>query len=197
MRPGFDLIAQGAAGVMSVTGEPGGNPVKAGVPVSDLSAGLFCTIGILSALHSRTTTGEGQHIDTSLWEGALALGIWETAELWVTGEAPQPLGSAHRLTAPYQALQTKDGHITVGGNNQKLWLRLCATIGRDDLPDDAALRHQRRPHGQPAGARRTSSSARWPTPHRALGRQAARRGRPRRPDPRLRPGRRRPPHPRT
>ena len=136
MRPGFDLIAQGAAGVMSVTGEPGGNPVKAGVPVSDLSAGLFCAIGILSALHSRTTTGEGQRIDTSLWEGALALGIWETAELWVTGKPPQPLGSAHRLTAPYQALRTKDGHITVGGNNQKLWLRLCATIGRADLPDD-------------------------------------------------------------
>ena len=135
-RPGFDLIAQGAAGVMSVTGEPGGNPVKAGVPVSDLSAGLFCAIGILSALHSRTTTGEGQRIDTSLWEGALALGIWETAELWVTGKPPQPLGSAHRLTAPYQALRTKDGHITVGGNNQKLWLRLCATIGRADLPDD-------------------------------------------------------------
>ena len=136
MRPGFDLIAQGAAGVMSVTGEPGGNPVKAGVPVSDLSAGLFCAIGILSALHSRAATGEGQRIDTSLWEGALALSIWETAELWQTGVAPQPLGSAHRLTAPYQALRTKDGHITVGGNNQKLWLRLCATIGRADLPDD-------------------------------------------------------------
>jgi crotonobetainyl-CoA:carnitine CoA-transferase CaiB-like acyl-CoA transferase len=136
MRPGFDLIAQGAAGVMSVTGEPGGNPVKAGVPVSDLSAGLFCAIGILSALHSRASTGEGQRIDTSLWEGALALSIWETAELWKTGHAPQPLGSAHRLTAPYQALRTADGHITVGGNNQKLWLRLCAVLGRDDLPED-------------------------------------------------------------
>jgi formyl-CoA transferase len=135
-RPGFDLIAQGAAGVMSVTGEPGGDPVKAGVPVSDLSAGLFCAIGILSALHSRERTGEGQRIDTSLWEGALALGIWETAELWLTGVAPQPLGSAHRLTAPYQALRTSDGHITVGGNNDKLWRRLCATIGREDLPDD-------------------------------------------------------------
>jgi formyl-CoA transferase len=135
-RPGFDLIAQAAAGVMSVTGEPGGDPVKAGVPVSDLAAGLFCAIGILSALHSRERTGEGQRIDTSLWEGALALGIWETAELWATGSAPRPLGSAHRLTAPYQALRTRDGHITVGGNNDKLWRRLCAAIGRDDLPDD-------------------------------------------------------------
>jgi crotonobetainyl-CoA:carnitine CoA-transferase CaiB-like acyl-CoA transferase len=136
-RPGFDLIAQGAAGVMSVTGEPGGDPVKSGVPVSDLSAGLFCAVGILSALHSRATSGEGQRIDTSLWEGALALGIWETAELWKTGVAPEPLGSAHRLTAPYQALRTRDGHVTVGANNEKLWLRLCAVIGREDLPGDA------------------------------------------------------------
>jgi crotonobetainyl-CoA:carnitine CoA-transferase CaiB-like acyl-CoA transferase len=135
-RPGFDLIAQGVAGVMSVTGEPDGNPVKCGVPVSDLSAGLFCAIGILSALAARERTGEGQRIDTSLWEGALALSIWETAELWSTGVAPQPMGSAHRLTAPYQALKTRDGHITVGGNNQKLWELLCATIGREDLPGD-------------------------------------------------------------
>jgi crotonobetainyl-CoA:carnitine CoA-transferase CaiB-like acyl-CoA transferase len=135
-RPGFDLIAQGAAGVMSVTGEPGGDPVKSGVPVSDLSAGLFCAVGILAALQARGRTGEGQRIDTSLWEGALALGIWETAELWKTGVAPEPLGSAHRLTAPYQALRTRDGHVTVGGNNEKLWLRLCAVIGREDLPAD-------------------------------------------------------------
>jgi crotonobetainyl-CoA:carnitine CoA-transferase CaiB-like acyl-CoA transferase len=135
-RPGFDLIAQGVAGVMSVTGEPDGNPVKCGVPVSDLSAGLFCAVGILSALQARERTGQGQRIDTSLWEGALALSIWETAELWSTGVAPQPMGSAHRLTAPYQALKTSDGHMTVGGNNQKLWERLCATIGREDLPGD-------------------------------------------------------------
>ncbi len=135
-RPGFDLIAQGAAGVMSVTGEPDGNPVKCGVPISDLSAGLFCAVGILSALAARERTGEGQQIDTSLWEGALALSIWETAELWSTGVAPRPLGSAHRLTAPYQALKTRDGHINVGGNNQKLWERLCAVIGREDLSGD-------------------------------------------------------------
>jgi crotonobetainyl-CoA:carnitine CoA-transferase CaiB-like acyl-CoA transferase len=107
-RPGFDLIAQGMSGVMSVTGEPGGNPVKAGVPVSDLSAGLFCAIGILSALHARERTGEGQRVDTSLWEGAMALTVWETAELWSTGNVPQPLGSAHRLSAPYQALRTPE-----------------------------------------------------------------------------------------
>ena len=136
-RPGFDLIAQGVAGVMSVTGEPDGNPVKCGVPVSrPVGRAVLRDRHPVSALHARERTGEGQRIDTSLWEGALALSIWETAELWSTGVAPQPLGSAHRLTAPYQALKTRDGHITVGGNNQKLWERLCAMIGREDLPGD-------------------------------------------------------------
>jgi crotonobetainyl-CoA:carnitine CoA-transferase CaiB-like acyl-CoA transferase len=135
-RPGFDLIAQGVSGVMSVTGEPGGEPVKCGIPVSDLAAGLFCAIGVLAALRARATTGRGQHVDTSLFEGALALSIWETAELWATGNVPRPLGSAHRLTAPYQALRTRDGHITVGGNNERLWERLCAAIGREELLRD-------------------------------------------------------------
>ena len=135
-RPGYDLIAQGLAGVMSVTGEPDGNPVKSGIPIGDLSAGLFCAVAILSALHARERTGRGQYVDTSLFEGALALSIWETAELWATGRVPGKLGSAHRLTAPYQALRTADGYITVGGNTQALFQRLCASIGRDDLPGD-------------------------------------------------------------
>ena len=137
MRPGYDLIAQGLSGVMSVTGEPDGDPVKCGIPISDLSAGLFCAVGILSALAARERTGRGQQIDTSLFEGALALSIWETAELWATGRVPGKLGSAHRLTAPYQALRTRDGYLTVGGNNQKLWERLCAVAGRPELVGDA------------------------------------------------------------
>jgi len=135
-RPGYDLIAQGLSGVMSVTGEPDGDPVKCGIPIGDLSAGLFCAVAILSAVHARERTGRGQRIDTSLFEGALALSIWETAELWGTGRVPQPLGSAHRLTAPYQALRTRDGHVTVGANNQKLWQKLCEAIGRPELVDD-------------------------------------------------------------
>jgi crotonobetainyl-CoA:carnitine CoA-transferase CaiB-like acyl-CoA transferase len=135
-RPGYDLIAQGLSGVMSVTGEPGGDPVKCGIPISDLSAGLFCALAILSAVIARERTGRGQRIDTSLFEGALALSIWETAELWGTGRVPQALGSAHRLTAPYQALRTRDGHITVGANNQRLWQQLCAAVGRPELTDD-------------------------------------------------------------
>jgi formyl-CoA transferase len=136
MRPGYDLIAQGMSGVMSVTGDPGDDPVKCGVPIGDLSAGLFCAFAILTAVLARSKTGRGQRIDTSLFEGALALSIWETAELWATGRVPQALGSAHRLTAPYQALRTRDGHITVAGNNERLWRRLCDAIGRGDLPDD-------------------------------------------------------------
>jgi crotonobetainyl-CoA:carnitine CoA-transferase CaiB-like acyl-CoA transferase len=134
-RPGYDLIAQGLSGVMSVTGEPDGDPIKCGIPIGDLSAGLFCAVAILSAVIARERTGEGQRIDTSLFEGALALSIWETAELWSTGNVPQPFGSAHRVTAPYQALRTADGHITVGGNNQKLWQKLCDAIGRPELVD--------------------------------------------------------------
>ena len=135
-RPGYDLIAQGLSGVMSVTGEPDGNPVKAGIPIGDLSAGLFCAVAILSALHARERTGRGQYIDTSLFEGALALSIWETAELWATGRVPDKLGSAHRLTAPYQALRTADGHITVGGNTQALFQRLCDVLGVPQLVED-------------------------------------------------------------
>ena len=121
---------------MSVTGEPDGNPVKCGIPIGDLSSGLFCAVAILSALHARERTGRGQYIDTSLFEGALALSIWESAELWATGRVPGKLGSAHRLTAPYQALRTADGYITVGGNTQALFARLCATLGVPQLTDD-------------------------------------------------------------
>jgi formyl-CoA transferase len=136
-RPGYDLIAQGLSGVMSVTGEAGGDPVKCGIPIGDLSAGLFCAVAILSAVVARERTGRGQRIDTSLFEGALALSIWESAELWATGRVPEPLGSAHRLLSPYQALRTADGHITVGGNTQRLWERLCEAVGRPELVSDA------------------------------------------------------------
>lgn len=136
MRAGYDLIAQGMSGVMSVTGEPGGPPAKCGIPIGDLSAGLFCAVGILTAHIAREETGKGQYIDTSLFEGALALSIWETAELWSTGRIPQPFGSAHRLTAPYQALKTRDGYINVGANNQRLWTRFCTAMGREELIED-------------------------------------------------------------
>ncbi|MDP8977180.1 MAG: CoA transferase [Actinomycetota bacterium] len=135
-RAGYDLIAQGMSGLMSITGEPGGAPVKCGIPIADLGAGLFTTSAILSAYIARQRTGRGQYIDGSLFEAALALSVWETAELWATGNVPRPFGSAHRLTAPYQALRTRDGYLTVGGNNQRLWERTCRIVEREDLVHD-------------------------------------------------------------
>jgi crotonobetainyl-CoA:carnitine CoA-transferase CaiB-like acyl-CoA transferase len=135
-RPGYDLIAQGMSGLMSVTGEPGGGPVKSGIPVTDLGAGLFCAIAVLSAYIARGVTGRGQYIDTSLFEAGVGLSVWETTELWATGNVPRPLGSAHRLSAPYQALRTRDGYLTIGGNNQRLWQRLCQVIEREELVAD-------------------------------------------------------------
>ena len=175
-RPGFDLIAQGVVGRDERHRRARRQPGQVRRPgLRPLAPACSAPIGILSALHARERTGEGQRIDTSLWEGALALSIWETAELWSTGDAPQPLGSAHRLTAPYQALRTRDGHITVGGNNQKLWERLCATIGRADLPDDPRFADQRRPDGQPAGAgRRARAGARPPATPRTGSRRCSR-----------------------
>jgi formyl-CoA transferase len=134
-RGGYDLIAQGMSGIISVTGEEGA-PAKSGVPLSDLCAGLFAAYGILCALEYRERTGEGQLVDTSLLEAAMALTVWEATEYWVTGKAPKPLGSAHRLTAPYQAVRASDGYFTVGANNDKLFEALCRTIARLDLLDD-------------------------------------------------------------
>ena len=135
-RGGYDLIAQGMSGIMSVTGDEDGPPAKAGLPVSDLSAGLFGAYGILCALEARERTGQGQLVDTSLLEAAVALTVWEATEYWVTGRAPRALGSAHRLAAPYQALRASDGWFTVGANNDKLFEALCRVLERPDLLED-------------------------------------------------------------
>lgn len=135
-RPGFDLVAQAMSGIMSVTGEPDGAPVKCGIPVSDLAAGLFCMNAILAAYIERQVSGRGQYIDTSLFEAALALSVWETTELWSTGRVPRAHGSAHRLNAPYQAVRTADGYVVIAANNQRLWRRLCEAIDRQDLLTD-------------------------------------------------------------
>ena len=136
-RGGYDLIAQGMSGIISVTGEEDGAPAKAGVPLSDLAAGLFGAYGILCALEYRERTGEGQCVDTSLLEAAMALTVWESTEYWATGRTPRALGSAHRLAAPYQALRASDGWFTVGANNDKLFDSFCRAIGRPELAVDA------------------------------------------------------------
>ncbi|MBU3078597.1 CoA transferase [Sphingomonas sp. XMGL2] len=136
MRPGYDLIAQAMSGLMSATGLPDAEPVKNGTPVGDLGAALFATYGILSALIGRAQTGEGQFVSASLFEAALGLSIWETAELWGTGKSPKPLGTANRMSAPYQAVKAEDGYFVFAAANQKLWLSLLAVIGREELNDD-------------------------------------------------------------
>ena len=136
-RPGFDLIAQGMAGLMSVTGEPGGPPVKCGVPIADLAAGLYAVCGILAALVARERTGRGQHVTTSLFEAALGLAAWEATEYWATGEAPHALGSAHRLSAPYQAFRTLDGYLCLAALTEDQWRGLCRVLGREGLAADA------------------------------------------------------------
>lgn len=142
-RGGFDLVAQGMSGLMSVTGHPGGPPTKVGVPVTDLNAGSFAAIGILTAYINRLRTGRGQHVDTSLLEGGVAYTFWESAIYFATGQSPAPKGSAHQLNAPYQAFRTTDGHINIGAANQATWERLCAAIGRDELLTDARFAEPR------------------------------------------------------
>ncbi|MDB5456726.1 MAG: NAD-binding of NADP-dependent 3-hydroxyisobutyrate dehydrogenase family protein [Caulobacter sp.] len=136
-RPGFDLIAQAMSGVLSATGLPDSEPVKNGVPVGDLGAAMFAVYGILSALIGRAKTGEGQWVGASLFEAALGLSIWETTELWGTGKSPKPLGTANRMSAPYQAVHASDGYFVFGAANQKLWLAFLEVAGRRDLIDDA------------------------------------------------------------
>jgi crotonobetainyl-CoA:carnitine CoA-transferase CaiB-like acyl-CoA transferase len=136
-RGGFDLVAQGVSGIMSVTGEPGRPPVKAGIPVTDLGAGLFALAGILAALHCRDRTGLGQHVDTSLGDAGLALSVWEATEYFSGRGLPGPLGSAHRMTAPYQAFRCADGFITVGAANQRTFEKLAHTLGHPEWTVDA------------------------------------------------------------
>jgi crotonobetainyl-CoA:carnitine CoA-transferase CaiB-like acyl-CoA transferase len=136
-RPGFDLIAQAMTGIMSVTGHPGGAPAKSSVPVGDLGAGLFAAYAVLSAVQGRERSGEGQYVDVSLFESALSLSIWEVAEYWGTQKVPTPIGSANRMSAPYQAFRAADRHFVFGAANQKLWMALCGVLERPELMDDA------------------------------------------------------------
>ena len=135
-RAGFDLVAQGMSGLMSINGFPGAPPAKVGVPMADLNTGMFCAYGILTAYINRLTTGKGQHVDASLIESGIAYTLYESATYFATGEVAGPLGSAHRMIAPYQAFATQDGYINIGAANQNNWERMCRAIGREDLLDD-------------------------------------------------------------
>jgi crotonobetainyl-CoA:carnitine CoA-transferase CaiB-like acyl-CoA transferase len=136
-KGGFDLIAQGFAGLMSITGEPGRPPVKSGSAVSDMNAGILAALGILAAYIHKLKTGEGQVVDTSLSDAALQQTYWHAAVWFATQQSPQPTGSAHLLTAPYQAFEASDGWINIGGANQTNWERICDVLGHPDWKTDA------------------------------------------------------------
>ena len=136
-KGGFDLVAQGMSGLMSITGESKDRPpMKVGAPITDITAGLLASSGILAALVHREKTGEGQKVDTSLFEAGIVHTYWQSAIAGATGQSPGPLGSAHPLTAPYQAFKTKDKWITVGASNQNTWLMLLKAINRQDLQEN-------------------------------------------------------------
>ena len=160
--PGLDIMAQARSGIMSITGTPGGEPVKVGVPLCDLVCGLYLALAVTAALRERDRTGAGQTIDVSLFEAGVSLAVWEAGKYFATGEVGGPLGSAHQSQAPYQAFRTADGWITIGANTPNTWAGLCRTLGMDDaLADeryaDASRRHALREELQDLVEARTSA----------------------------------------
>lgn len=136
-RGGFDLITQAMSGIMSITGEgPGRPPVKVGAPITDITAGMLAALGIVGAVVQRGRTGEGQYVDSSLYEAGIAHTFWQTSIYEATGEVAQAMGSAHPLSAPYQAFKTRDTWVIVGAANQNSWLKFVEAIEAPHLADD-------------------------------------------------------------
>ena len=137
-KGGFDLVAQGMSGLMSITGESKDRPpMKVGAPLTDITAGILGATGVLAALVAREKTGVGQKVDTSLYEAGIVHTYWQSAIASATGISPGPLGSAHPMTAPYQAFKTKDKWITIGASNQNNWLNLLDALERKDLQENS------------------------------------------------------------
>jgi crotonobetainyl-CoA:carnitine CoA-transferase CaiB-like acyl-CoA transferase len=147
--PGLDIMAQARGGLMSITGTPDGDPVKVGVPICDLVCALYVALGVTAALTERERSGEGQYLDVSLLESGVSFAIWEAGKYFATGDVGRPLGSAHQSTAPYQAVRTSDGYVTVGAVTPKTWKGMCSALGLAELLDDerytdASTRHGHR-----------------------------------------------------
>jgi crotonobetainyl-CoA:carnitine CoA-transferase CaiB-like acyl-CoA transferase len=138
--PGLDIMAQARGGLMSITGAPGGDPAKVGVPVCDLVCGLYVALAVTAALREREHSGTGQYIDVSLFESGVSLAVWEAGKYFATGEVGGPLGSAHQSQAPYQALRCADGWLTVGAITPKAWRGLCEVLGLQQLLGDPRYR---------------------------------------------------------
>jgi crotonobetainyl-CoA:carnitine CoA-transferase CaiB-like acyl-CoA transferase len=137
-RPGYDLIIQGMGGLMGITGEPGGPPVRIGVAITDLGAGMWATIAILAALQARARDGAGQYIDISMMDGSVAWMTYVAGNYFATGKVPPKMGSAHPSIVPYQAfVASDDKSILIGGGNDRLFVSLCEGLGLPDLPKDS------------------------------------------------------------
>jgi formyl-CoA transferase len=148
-QAGMDIMAQARSGLMSITGTPGAEPVKVGVPVCDLVCALYGALAAVSALYARREDGQGQYIDVSLLEAGVSLAIWEAGSFFATGAIPQPSGSAHQSAAPYQAFRAADGWLTIGATTPPNWKALCRVLALEQLLDDeryasASLRHRHR-----------------------------------------------------
>ena len=135
-RPALDIIVQGQSGLMSITGEEGGAPVKVGVSIADLSAALYATIATVSALRARDRDGTGQLVDVSLFEASVALAVWEAGVFFTTGEVARAAGSAHKLVAPYQAVAAADRHFIVGATTPPTWTAFCRALALESLEHD-------------------------------------------------------------
>ncbi|MCC6007248.1 MAG: CoA transferase [Rhodobacteraceae bacterium] len=133
---GFDVTVQAMSGIMSVTGEPGGGPVKCGVPVSDFATGLYGAFAVASMVARVRSGGAGGYVDISMLGASLGIAALQTSEYFGSGSDPRPLGSAHPRNAPYQAFRASDRHFVIAAGNDRLWKSVCNVVGRPDLADD-------------------------------------------------------------
>jgi len=175
-RPALDIIVQGLSGLMSVTGEEGGAPVKVGVSIADLTAALYATVATLAALRARDRDGAGQLVDVSMFESAVSLAVWEAGIHFTTGEVPHAAGSAHKLVAPYQAVAASDRPFTLGATTPANWAAFCRTLGIESLEHDpryadanARLRHRAELIAAIEAVTRTRPAAHWLALLRAAG----------------------------
>lgn len=136
MLPGFDQVLQGMGGLMSITGELGGPPIKVGVAIADISGGMFASNGILVALYNREKTGKGQMVDVSLLDSQVAWLTYRAGAYFASGEVPQPMGSGHPVIVPYQAFKAKDVFINIAVGNDQLWERFCKAVGLENVMND-------------------------------------------------------------
>ena len=163
-RPGFDQIAQGMGGLMSITGLPGQGPVRVGIAVADLCAGLFAALGILTALLEREKSGKGQHVETSLLQAQIFMLDFQGARWLMSGEVPGQAGNNHPTSAPTGVYKTSNGYINIATTGEKMWVRLCEALGVPELVKQAGIRQR-----QGAAASTTINcrtiSTRSPTTH--------------------------------